>query len=149
MVLRVPWNILDWSMFMTLLYICETFLGLNPGSLNLSLDVQVKTNSTIVYRLLILYVCNLFMCKKARNSYEKQLGTMCLILHLADCHCFRCLEVFGPDHADMDITVCEPPRSLQGNSQCTWCQFVVLVRAGAIGKAVVTLLIKADSLACS
>lgn len=69
--LRVSLNVLDCPMFMTSSYIFKTFLGLNPGSLNLSCDVQVKTNRAIIYRLFILYVCNLFMCKKARNRDEE------------------------------------------------------------------------------
>lgn len=65
-------------MFMISSYIYKTFLGLNSGNLNLSCDVQVKTNRAIIYQLFILYVCNLFMHKKARNRDERHSLELCV-----------------------------------------------------------------------
>lgn len=48
---------MDCPVFITLSYIFKTFLGLNPGSLNLSYDMQVKTNTAIIYTCMyILYI---------------------------------------------------------------------------------------------
>lgn len=42
-------------MFMTLSYILKTFFGLNPARLNLSCDMQVKTNRAITYIYMYIF----------------------------------------------------------------------------------------------